>query len=254
MKNHENNVVLITGSAGRLGSTFAKNIIASNGKVFLVDIDKEKGEKLVKQLGQEYSKFLAADVTTEAGIRESIETCAEHFGRIDAIVHSAYPRSAGWGTPLENLQPQNLFEDLSKQLGGAILISKHAIKRFSQQGGGHLIHISSIQGISTPKFEHYQGTTMNSPVEYSAIKSGIIALSRWLAKKYRQKNIRVNCISMGGILDKQPESFLRFYKESCNSKGMLDSEDIAGALLYLLSERSQFVTGQNLVIDDGWSL
>ena len=95
---------------------------------------------------------------------------------------------------------------------------------------------------------------MNSPIEYTAIKSGIISMTRWLAKRYRQQNIRVNCISLGGILDNQPKIFLDQYRESCNSKGMLNPEDITGALLYLLSNDSKYVTGQNLIIDDGWSL
>ena len=95
---------------------------------------------------------------------------------------------------------------------------------------------------------------MHSPIEYSAIKSGIIAISRWLAKRYRQQNIRINCVSLGGILDQQPESFLERYQASCNSKGMLDAQDIVGAILFLLSEQSSFITGQNIVVDDGWSL
>ena len=106
------------------------------------------------------------------------------------------------------------------------MLSQQVISQFQQQGGGHLIHISSIHGVAAPKFEHYEGTTMNAPIEYSAIKSGVIAITKWLAKRYRQQNIRVNCISLGGILDQQPESFLERYQASCNSKGMLDAQDV----------------------------
>ena len=95
---------------------------------------------------------------------------------------------------------------------------------------------------------------MHSAIEYAAIKSGIISITRWLAKRYRQQNIRVNCISLGGILGQQPKSFLTRQRNSCNSKGMLNVKDVAGALLCLLSNPYQFVTGQNLVVDDGWSL
>jgi len=116
------------------------------------------------------------------------------------------------------------------------------------------VHISSIQGVTTPKFDQYKGTQMNSPIEYSAIKSGVIAITRYLAKYYKNKNIRVNCISPGGILDGQPESFLYNYAKNCNSKGMLDSKDLSGALTFLLSESSQFINGQNIIVDDGWSL
>ena len=95
---------------------------------------------------------------------------------------------------------------------------------------------------------------MVSPVEYSAIKAGLIALTRYLAKYSKGANIRVNCISPGGILDNQPVTFIKKYKESCVSKGMLNSEDVIGAILFLISKHSRYVTGQNIVIDDGWSL
>jgi len=110
------------------------------------------------------------------------------------------------------------------------------------------------KGVSPPKFDHYEGTNMTSPIEYSAIKSGVISITRWLSKYYKNKNIRVNCISPGGILDGQDKIFLEKYKESCNSKGMLDPKDISGSLLFLISDNSKYINGQNIIIDDGWTL
>ena len=247
-------VVLITGATGRLGSAFSHRIVEAGGRVFLVDLNKSKGEELSQMLGRENAPFLAADITNLNGMQEGIAACVSNFGKIDAVIHAAYPRSAGWWSTFDNLKPEHLSEDLNNQLGGAILLSRQVIQHFQQQGFGQLIHISSIQGIAAPKFEHYEGTSMHSTIEYSAIKSGIIAITRWLAKRYRQQNIRVNCISLGGILDQQPESFLERYQASCNSKGMLDAQDVAGAIMFLLSEESTFINGQNIVVDDGWSL
>jgi len=95
---------------------------------------------------------------------------------------------------------------------------------------------------------------MTSPIEYSAVKSGMITMTRWLAKYYKNKNIRVNCVSPGGILDQQQQSFLKKYRESCTSKGMLAPTDVVGAILFLLSDQSKYINGQNIVVDDGWSL
>ena len=95
---------------------------------------------------------------------------------------------------------------------------------------------------------------MYSSLEYSVAKSGIISMTSWLAKHYKNKNIRVNCVSPGGILDQQPESFLEKYRNSCTSKGMFDPTDVAGTVLFLLSNQSKYINGQNIVIDDGWSL
>ena len=127
-------------------------------------------------------------------------------------------------------------------------------KYFLSEGKGNLIHISSIQGIRAPKFDHYIGTEMSSPIEYAAIKAGIIAITKWLAKYYKNNGMRINCISPGGIKDNQDEIFLRNYRKSCNNKGILDSEDISGLALFLISDDSLFINGQNLIIDDGWSL
>jgi NAD(P)-dependent dehydrogenase (short-subunit alcohol dehydrogenase family) len=95
---------------------------------------------------------------------------------------------------------------------------------------------------------------MVSPIEYSAIKTGIIAVTRYLAKYCKGENIRVNCISPGGIQNDQPINFLKKYQKSCNSKGMLDPDDLVGTLIFLLSHQSKFINGQNIIVDDGWSI
>ena len=169
-------------------------------------------------------------------------------------VELEYPKSKKWGSKIENLEAKYLKEDLFNQLGLSIILSKIAIKFFRKQSYGNLILLSSIQGITNPKFDHYIGTNMNSPIEYSAIKAGIISITRYLAKYCKKENIRVNCISPGGIINQQPTKFLKKYNENCSSKGMLDATDLTGTFLFLLSNHSKFVTGQNMIIDDGWSL
>ena len=95
---------------------------------------------------------------------------------------------------------------------------------------------------------------MTVPIEYAAIKAGLIHLTKYMAKYFKGMNIRVNTISPGGISDSQPEAFLENYKEECISKGMLDGHDLAGTLIYLLSDMSQYVNGQNIIVDDGFVL
>ena len=247
-------VVLVTGGVGRIGTAICRSIVENHGRVVISDISEEVGKKLAQELGKETALFLQSDITDSESLDILIESAAGHFGKIDAAVHCAYPHSKQWGTKFEELQMDSLAEDLKLQLGNAIIFSQKILKYFASQGWGNLIHISSIQGVAAPKFEHYAGTQMASPIEYSAIKSGIIAITRWLAKYYANKNIRVNCISPGGILDQQPRSFLDRYKAACTSKGMLDAEDIVGTALFLLSNESKYINGQNLIVDDGWTL
>ena len=95
---------------------------------------------------------------------------------------------------------------------------------------------------------------MTSPVEYSVIKSGIISLTSYLAKLYKKNKININCVSPGGIKDKQHKKFIKRYKDSCGTKGLLDAKDIVGTITFLLSNSSKFINGQNIIVDDGWSL
>ena len=247
-------VVVITGAAGRLGSAIAEGVLSNGGKVILIDVNKANLDKLEEHLGSENALTIVAD----SGIPNEADHCIreglQRFNRIDAAIHAAYPRSAGWGMRFEDIQRDHLNEDLCTQLGGAILFSQRMLKLFSRQGRGNLIHISSIMGVVTPKFENYFSTEMTSPAEYTAIKAALIATTKYLAEYYKGKNIRVNCISPGGILAQQPESFIDNYRSCCNEKGMLDPEDIVGTALYLLSDQSRYVTGQNIIVDDGWSL
>ena len=247
-------VILVTGGAGRIGSAFCEGIVKNRAKVVIGDISLEQGRILEKKLSTSSAFFVETDVKNIDSIKNLIEEAEKKFGKVNSAVHCAYPVSKQWGASLEDLKPKELSEDLFSQLGSAILFSQQIIKYFRENKGGNLIHISSIQGISAPRFEHYEGTDMISPIEYTAVKTALIGVTRYLSKYCKNKNIRVNSISPGGILDDQPTEFLTKYAESCNSKGMLDSKDIVGTLIFLLSDSSKFINGQNIIIDDGWSL
>lgn len=247
-------VVVITGGAGVIGSELSRAIVENNGKVIIGDYNNVNGKKLIDELGSENAGFIKCDLTKENEIDSFVKRSMKIHDKIDAAIHCSYPRSEQWGAKFEELTISDLEYNLTSQLGGAIIFSQKIVNLFLKQGYGNLIHLSSIQGISSPKFEHYKGTSMNSPIEYSAIKSGIISMTKYLAKYLKGKNIRVNCISPGGIVKDQPQDFLKKYKESCLSKGMLDASDLCGAAIFLLSQNSQYINGQNIIIDDGWSL
>lgn len=247
-------VVMITGAAGRIGFAIAQGVLAHGGKVVLVDINITDLKIIKANTSEENFLTIVADISLPEEADRCIIEGEKRFGRIDAAIHAAYPRSTGFGARFENIKRNHLIEDLSGQLGGSILFSQQIMEFFKKQGMGNLIHVSSIMGVVTPKFENYAGTKMTLPLEYTAIKAALIAMTKYLAKYYKGNNIRVNCISPGGIFDQQPELFLKNYRSCCNDKGMLDAEDVVGSVLYLLSDHSRYVTGQNIIVDDGWSL
>lgn len=247
-------IVLITGGGGLIGSHLSKSILKQGGKVIILDKDIKSLSKFKNYSKNLSFKKIIADFTDMNELDSCIKESIDHFGRIDAVIHSAYPKYSSWGTKFEDLKKDDLNRHLNDQLGGAILFSQKILNYFKKQGYGNLIHISSIQASNAPKFDHYIGTSMVSPIEYSAIKAGILAITKYLSKYYKNSNIRVNSISPGGIIDNQPIRFQKKYKKSCNDKGLLDVEDIVGTAIFLISDQSRYINGQNIIVDDGWSL
>lgn len=247
-------VVIVTGGAGLLGRTFCQAIADNGGIAVVAEYDITIAEKLCTSL--ENASIVAAqvDITDKISVETLITTISKRYGKIDALVNSAYPRNKNYGKHFFEVTYDDFCENLGMNLGGYFLTSQLFAKYFYEQGYGNIINLASIYGVIAPRFEIYNNTPMTTPVEYVAIKSGLIHLSKYMAKYFKGKNIRVNIISLGGIEDKQPESFLKAYKELCLNKGMLNAKDISGTLLYLLSDLSEFVNGQNIVVDDGFTL
>jgi NAD(P)-dependent dehydrogenase (short-subunit alcohol dehydrogenase family) len=238
-------VIIVTGASGRIGSQIVKDLTKKKAIVISCDLNRPK---------KKLDNFFKVNIINEKSIEIFFNKIKKKYNKIDCLVHCAYPKTKDWGTRFENLKYNSLSKNLSMQIGGSILLSQKILNIFKSQNFGNLVLLSSIQGISAPKFEHYKGTKMSSPIEYGAIKSGIISITKYLAKSVRKTRINVNCISPGGILDNQPINFLKAYKKSCNSKGMLDPEDISNTVLFLLDDNSKYINGQNIIVDDGWSL
>lgn len=250
-------IIVVTGGAGLLGRQFCREIINNRGIAIIADISEELGAKVQAEIDPTNSNsfFVAMDITSKESIALAIEQIHSKYGKIDALVNNAYPRTKNWcKNNFYNMDFEDFCENMRLQLGGYVLTSQQFALYFKKQGFGNIISLSSIMGVYAPKFENYEGTHMDSPLEYSIIKSGINHMTRWMAAYLANTGIRVNAIAPGGILDNQPQSFLEKYRKCCTSKGMLDSEDINGTLLYLLSDMSKYVNGQVIVVDDGWGL
>ena len=247
-------VVVITGACGKLGKTFVKALLANNAIMVAADINKEQLEKLKTEINSPDLYTVILDITSEESIKLAIAEVKKTYNKIDVLVNNAYPRNKNYGNDLEKVTYNDFCENTDMHLGGYFLCMQQFALYFKQQGYGNVISMSSIYGVMPPRFEVYENAGFTMPVEYAAIKSGIIHLTKYFAKYYKGKNIRFNCISPGGILDNQDANFLRKYNNLSLNKGMLDREDITGTLIFLIAEVSQYINGQNIVVDDGFSL
>ena len=251
-------LVVITGGAGLLGSAFVTAVIENSGMAIIADIDKEKSIHVKNALAHRFNSnaidIAILDIASKASIQEMLRSLHEKYGKIDALVNNAYPRNNHYGRSFFDVEFDDFCENVGIHLGGYFLVSQQMAAYFQVQGYGNIINMASIYGVVAPRFEIYEGAPMTMPVEYAAIKSAILHLTKYMAKYFKGMNIRVNAISPGGIFQDQPEIFLRRYNDLALSKGMLNASDLIGTLIYLLSDYSQYVNGQNIIVDDGWSL
>jgi NAD(P)-dependent dehydrogenase (short-subunit alcohol dehydrogenase family) len=254
----EGKVIVVTGGAGLLGHEFAKAIALQRGTVILADIALASAETALadvrKSAPQSKSAACVVDITQPESVDALVAEVEKRYGRIDGLVNAAYPRTSNYGRKFFEVEYRDFCENIDIHLGGYFLTCQRFAQAMSQTGGGSIVNIASIYGVMAPRFEIYEGTDMTMPVEYAVIKAGIIQLTRYVAKLLKGTGVRVNCVSPGGIENGQPAVFLENYRRHCQMKGMLDRTDINGTLIYLLSDGAAFVTGQNIVVDDGFTL
>lgn len=197
------------------------------------------------------------DIAERASIERALSDAHGRFGRIDGAVNTAYPRNARYGRHFFDVEYADFCENTGQHMGGYFLFMQ-ACARYALQhrNSFSLVNLSSIYGSMAPRFEVYTGTAMTMPVEYAAIKAGLEHMTRYVNAymKGQGSGFRANCVSPGGILAGQDEQFLVRYKDHCASKGMLDAKDITGSIVFLLSDSSCYIVGQNLIVDDGFSI
>ncbi len=243
MRTLEGKIIVVTGGAGLLGKEIVSYLRSKGAIVISADI---------KQDGDDpHSRSL--DIGSESSIQGLVDTLIKEFGRVDGWVNNAYPRTSDWGNKLEDTPLESWRKNVDMHLNGYFICSKIILEQMKKQGSGSLISMASIYGMVGPDFTIYEGTTMTTPPAYAAIKGGLINFSRYLAAYYGPFNVRVNCVSPGGIFDHQAESFVQNYTRKVPLRRLGTPGDISPAIAFLLSDDSAYITGHNLVVDGGWT-
>jgi len=243
-------VALITGGLGLIGKEIVRGLSDFGASVCVADIDERQMKGLENVAAVNFQQF---DITAEDSIHQTLATVIKQFKKIDILVNCAYPRTSDWGTRCEDVSYDSWKMNMDSHLGGYFLCCQKVAQQMKLQGGGSIINLASIYGVVAPDFSIYEGTSMTMPVAYSAIKGGVIAFSKYMSSYYAKDNIRVNCVSPGGVFDNQPDGFVEKYTAKTPLGRMGTPKDMVGAVLYLASDASSYVTGHNLIVDGGWT-
>jgi len=237
-------VIVVTGGSGLIGREIIHDIKRKGGIAINCDIEIETN--LDKGL-------LNMDITNDESIQIGIDLAMEKFKKIDGWVNNAYPRTKDWSDKFEDISPDSWRLNLDMQLNSYFVCCQKILKIMDIQREGVIINIASIYGVVGNDFNLYEDFNGTSPAAYSAIKGGLINFTRYLASYYGKKGIRVNCVSPGGVLDNQPNSFINKYSAKVPLGRLADPKDIAPSVCFLLSEEASYITGQNLIVDGGWT-
>ena len=240
----ENKIIIVTGGNGLLGKAIVSRILEEGAFCINLDITHETN----KDLSQ-----VNCDITNQDSIDQAIKLIISTYNRIDGLVNNAYPRTKDWGDKFEDVAFDSWKENVDMQMSSSFYMCQKVLEYMKIQKSGSIINITSIYGVVAADFTVYEGTGGTSPAAYSAIKGGLINFTRYLASYFGKYNIRVNCVSPGGIFDKQNSVFVKNYQNKVPMKRMGNPEDIAPSVTFLLSEDSKYITGQNLIIDGGWT-
>ena len=251
----KNKTILVTGAAGLLGKKTVKMLLAEQAKVIATDINedvfKQQFSAIFNDNAQSQLSFKTLDLLNE----RQVKVFFSQMDSVDGAVNCSYPRNKFYGAHFLDVTLENFNDNVGQSLGASFLLTQQCAAYFKRMNKPFsLVNISSIYGVVAPDFSIYQGTEMTMPIEYAAIKSALLHLNKYAVNYINNSLFRVNSVSPGGLFDHQPEAFLAAYKDKTHGKGMLDAEQITGAIKFLLSDESQYITGQNIVIDDGFSL
>jgi len=248
-------VALVTAGAGPLfGSSLTEALAEAGATVITASRSLERNQEFAEQLRSR--GYDAHGLQFELGNPESTErlhaAVIEQFGRLDILVNSALARD-GYGGGFSEQSPQNWKISGDGDLSGLLHICQLFVADMAKQRSGSIINISSIYGVVSNDPTLYEGTDMRQPPNYTFVKAGMINFTRYLACYYGKSGVRANSISPGGYFNQQPEAFVERYSHRVPVGRLMDNEDIKGAVVYLASDASSYVTGHNLLVDGGWT-
>lgn len=249
--------ILITGAGGHLGSALASALAVGGATVLLADRDEEALAKVMKGLGSSAGhQSFVVDLEDGADRERFVSEIAAYAPVVDGLVHNAafVGTSAldGWAVPFEEQSLETWRRALEVNVTAPFHLTQALLPLLKKAQAPSVVTIGSVHGVVGPDWGLYEGLPMASPAAYAASKGALIHLTTWFATTLAP-HVRCNSVSPGGLERSQPSQFVTRYQERTPMGRMGSENDIVGAIVYLLSDASAYVTGQNIVVDGGYS-
>jgi nucleoside-diphosphate-sugar epimerase len=256
-------IVLITGIAGQLGGEYAKAFLERGARVVGLDVRSSAGSDAIAVQYPDNYLFCTSDVTSKSSLQKALSEIVGKFGIPTVLINNAAIDSPPSAPPEEN----GPFEDypeaswdkvIDVNLKGVYLCCQVFGAEMAKARGGAIINVASIYGVVSPdqnlyEYRRKRGEVFYKPVAYSASKSGILNLTRYLAVYWAKKNVRVNSLTIAGVFNNQEQAFLDVYCGRIPVGRMANVDEYSGSVVFLASQASRYMTGSNLVIDGGWT-
>ncbi|KAF0135216.1 MAG: short chain dehydrogenase [Candidatus Saganbacteria bacterium] len=241
--------VLISGGVGVLGQSYAKILEEDGYEIVVIDKQEPAGKDC-------HGQFFQCDITDEKQVAELGKLFKNRGMTVYGLINNASCQPPGFAEELENYSSETFKRVLEVNLLGSFLLTKAVIPLMKKRKRGSIINIGSIQGVVAPTFAIYEGTKITSPLVYAVAKAGIIHFCKWIAARYGQYNIRCNAVSPGGLCDSQKggSKFAEVYSSRTPLGRMVSSSEVAELVRFLISDKSNYITGQNILIDGGWTI
>ena len=251
-------VIIVTGGVGLLGQQYVEGLSQMGANVVIADKDFRKCQILAKKIKIKYKTNplpIETDISNKISIKNMVNQIIKKYSKIDVLINNAAYQGNDKlrSMKFENLSQESWDDALSVNLTGIFLCCQEVGKVMKKQKNGNIINVASTYGIVAPDQRIYGNSKQNSAVFYAATKSAILNLTRYLASYWSNTGIRVNTISPGGVFKNQDKTFVRKYSEKTMLGRMAKKDEYVGAILFLASDASSYMTGSNLIIDGGWT-
>lgn len=263
--NLNNKVSVVTGACGMLGKEFSTALAEYGSKVAIIDLNKNDVDKLASQLTKKFNINcigIKCDVSKENQVKKMVDAVEKKLGTIDVLLNNAATKSKSlnqYFKPLEKYNLKTWKEVMDVNLDGMYIVAKEIGTRMAKRKKGSIIQTSSIYSSCMAsdqriyKGSKYLNKAINTPAAYAVSKAGVVGLTLHLASYWAKNKVRVNTLSPGGIFSGQNKKFVNNYSKRIPLNRMANKEEMVGAVLYLASDASSYVTGQNIFVDGGLS-